>query len=178
MEINEFIDAYSDDQIYLEMIERLVNEHPVEANVPEKIKYSSFARLWVVMMVGSIESMITEWSKDEPLMKDIGSYLDRGKNDDRIEQLSASLKLRGLNVDEEVFRDYLAIKYIRNAYVHGDWKYPKQKEYVVKCGFPGSCNEFSKENFERFKECFYHILKCLSFAKLQCTSIKNMTANH
>jgi hypothetical protein len=35
--IDEFIDAYSDDQIYLELIEKLVNDHPVIGNVPESI---------------------------------------------------------------------------------------------------------------------------------------------
>jgi len=65
--IGGFIDAYSDDQIYLQLIEKLVNEHPVEGRVPDSIKYSSFSRLWIVMMVGSIEI----------LCKKIPSFLSR-----------------------------------------------------------------------------------------------------
>ena len=55
---SEFIDAYSDDQIYLHLIEELVNSHPTESLVPDSIKYSSFSRLWAVMMVGGVECMI------------------------------------------------------------------------------------------------------------------------
>ena len=53
--VSQFIDAYSDDQIHLEVLERLVHAHPDEGHVPDSIKYSSFCRLRAVMMVGSVE---------------------------------------------------------------------------------------------------------------------------
>ena len=170
--ISEFLDAYSDDQIYLEMIEKLVNDHPVEATVPDRIKYSSFSRLWIVMAVGSIEAMISEWTKGEPFLIDVRDYFSQGSNNERIERLVAAFKLRGINPDEEIFKDYLAVKYIRNAYVHGSWN-ENQKLYVEQRGFPNSCMEFSKENFERFKQCYHHILNCLGFMKCQNTVLTN-----
>ncbi len=39
---SEFIVAYSDDQIYLHMLEGLVNSHPTEIAVPDSIKFEIF----------------------------------------------------------------------------------------------------------------------------------------
>src|SRR5690606_692092 len=114
--IDEFIDAYSDDQIYLEMIEKLVNDHPSESLVPDSIKYSSFCRLCVVMMVGSIEMMIKKWAKPESMMTDIADYLGKAPNKEKIDGLYKAIELRGLQPNRECFDDYLACKYIRNAY--------------------------------------------------------------
>ncbi len=119
--IDEFIDAYSDDQIYLELIEGLINEHPVHGNVPESIKYSSFCRLWIVMMVGSIEMIIKKWAKPDDMMSDIASYFNSGSNEERLERLYNAFEKRGLKPIHDCFDDYLAIKYIRNAYIHGEW---------------------------------------------------------
>ncbi|OCP86418.1 hypothetical protein AKH09_23685 [Vibrio parahaemolyticus] len=175
--ISEFLDAYSDDQIYLEMIEKLVNDHPVEANVPENIKYSSFSRLWVVMSVGSIEAMITEWTKNQPMLFDVREYFDNGSNEERIQRLVDAFNLRGIPVNEELFKDYLAVKYIRNAYVHGNWS-ENQKAYVVQRGFPDNCMNFCKSDFDRFKEIYYHILQCLGFMKVQNDMLSRASSLH
>ncbi|GGI85650.1 hypothetical protein GCM10007978_24150 [Shewanella hanedai] len=164
--INVFLATYSDDQIYLEMIERLVNEHPVEGCVPESIKYSSFSRMWIVMSVGSIETMITEWTKDQPMLFDLRHYADNNSNEEKIQSLINSFKLRGILIEEEYFKDYLAIKYIRNAYVHGGWN-KKQKDYVQQRGFRTNFMMFEKSNFDRFRKVHYHIQKYLGLFKLQ-----------
>ena len=171
--MGEFVEAYLDDEQYLEMIERLVNEHPNEACVPDSIKYSSLSRLWIVMMVGNIESLIDEWTKDGVLSKEIGSYFEKGSSLQRID--IEALKLRGIELDEEVFYDYLAIRHIRSAYVHGEWT-EEAKRCVQERGFPESCTKLSKVHFDRFKECLYHIVDCLCFARRQSSAIENISA--
>lgn len=161
--VSEFIDAYSDDQIYLEMLEGLVNAHPVEANAPDSIKYSSFCRLWAVMMVGGVESMIKEWAQHKPMLFDIYSYFDKQSNADRIERLRAAFKLRGITVDADHFEDFLAVKYIRNAYVHGEWD-EKQRSYAEGRGFPRSLMSFEKSHFEKMKASYVHVMNCLGMA--------------
>lgn len=104
--VDEFIDAYSDDQIYLELIEELVNDHPVESKIPDSIKYSSFCRLWIVMMVGSIEMIIKRWAIPEPMMSDIASYFESGSNEERLERLYKALEIRGLKPARKCFNDY------------------------------------------------------------------------
>lgn len=159
----EFIDAYSDDQIYLDMLEVLVNAHPIESYAPDNIKYSSFSRLWAVMMVGSVECMIKEWTKNKPMLADISSYFDNGSNADRIDRLKRAFQLRGIEVDTEHFENYLAIKYIRNTYVHGEW-IENQKSFVVKRGFPNSLIGFEQHHFATMKASYMHVMNCMGMA--------------
>lgn len=172
---DEFIDAYSDDQIYLEMIESLVNNHPIEASVPETIKYSSFSRLWIVMMIGGIEMIIKQWAFSEPMMTDIASYFEDGSNEERINRLYSALKLRGLEVRRDYFDDFLACKYIRNAYVHGEWNETKRK-FVASRNLPASSMEFKKEDYDRVKNCYYHLLNNLGMANAFNAILKSKCA--
>lgn len=160
---SEFIDAYSDDQIYLHMLEGLVNAHPVEANVPDSIKYSSFSRLWAVMMIGGVECMIKEWTSNRPSLADIYAYFQNGENAGRIGRLEAAFKLRGLPVDTDAFQDYLAIKYIRNAYIHAEWN-ESQRAFAVSRGFPADLMHFDAMHFERMKNCYLHVMNNLGMA--------------
>ncbi len=170
--IDEFIDAYSDDQIYLELIERLVNEHPIEAGVPDNIKYSSFCRLWIVMMVGGIEMIIKKWAEPEDTMIDIASYFQSGSNEERIDRLYAAFEIRGLKPQRNLFDDYLACKYIRNAYVHGEWN-ESQRNYVEGKNFPSTIMKFSPEHYERAKKSYYHLMNGLGMANAMNSLIKS-----
>lgn len=169
--IDEFIDAYSDDQIYLELIEKIINEHPVEGNVPANIKYSSFSRLWIVMMVGSIEMIIKKWAQPEDSMADIASYFDNGSNEERLERLYKAFETRGLEPDRECFDDYLACKYIRNAYVHGEWN-ENQRKYVESKGLPSTTMSYSPAHYKRVKKSYFHLMNGLGAANVLNTMIK------
>lgn len=169
--MNEFIDAYSDDQIYLEMIEKLVNEHSIEQTVPDRIKYSSFCRLWIVMMVGSIEMLIKTWTEDKVMMADIANYFNDGPNEERIERLFNTLRFRGLPSQKEYFDDFLACKFIRNAYIHGKWN-EKQRVYVESRGFPSVLMNFSPQHYIRVKQCYYHIMNQLGMANAANTILE------
>jgi hypothetical protein len=158
--MNEFIDAYSDDQIYLTMIRDLVDNHPVESAAPENIKLSSFCRLWAVMMVGSIESMIKVWNTGDTFWADIAAYFDDRSNKNRINRLMSAFQRRGLSVDAEMFQDFLAIKYIRNAYIHSKWK-EDERVFAKSRGFPGDVMSFSAAHFERMQAVYFHVMNKL-----------------
>lgn len=158
--LDEFIDAYSDDQICLEMIEKLVNEHPVEGNTRDIIKYSSFSRLWIVMMVGSIEMMVKKWAFPLDSMSDISTFMDNGSNEERLKRLFDAFKNRGLKPEQNLFDDYLACKYIRNAYIHGDWN-ETQRDYVTQKGFPKTLMKFDSTHLNRAKKSYYHLMNNL-----------------
>lgn len=161
--VSEFIDAYSDDQIYLNMLEGLVELHPSESMVPASIRYSAFSRLWAVMMVGGIECMIKEWARDESGLQDIYSYFDQGSNAQRVERLRNAFNLRRIEAKIDHFEDFLAAKYIRNAYVHGEWS-QAQREYVMQRGFPGTLMSFDASHFNRMKTSYLHVMQCLGMA--------------
>jgi len=158
--VNEFIDAYSDDQIFLTLLEKLVENDPQESTCPESIKYSSYCRLWSTMAIGCIEMMIKKWNTGDNLWSDIYSYFDSGPNDVRIDRLKQAFESRGIDLDDNIFEDLLAIKYIRNAYVHGDWN-EQQKAYVIGRGFPDTLMKFTKSNFGRFQEVYASIMNTL-----------------
>lgn len=162
---SEFIDAYSDDQIYINMLDGLIDTHPVESSVPERIKYSSLSRLWAVMMIGSVECMVKEWTASRPGLSDIYSYFDDGPNEDRVQRLTAAFSLRGLPVDTAAFKDFLAIKYIRNAYVHAEWN-TRQRQFVVDQGFPADLMQFDKVHFGRMKLSYESVMNNLGMAAM------------
>jgi len=174
--VTEFIDAYSDDQIYLQVLEELVNAHPVEGGAPNSIKYSSFCRLWAVMMVGGVECMIKEWAKGNSTLFDIYAYFDEGSNSGRIEKLKNAFKLRGLDVDVDLFEDFLAVKYIRNAYVHGEWN-KTQNAFAVQRGFPSTVMNFDQSHFERMKKSYDHVMSRLGLAKAIATYLETRFVN-
>ena len=173
--VSEFIDAYSDDQIYLDMLEKLVELIPVESVVPPNIKYSVFFRIWAVIMVGGIECMINECARDELALNDICSYFDPGSNNQRIERLRSAFNSMGIEAKIEHFEDFLAVKYIRNAYIHGEWKI-EQRNYVVQRGFPATLMTFDASHCVRMKESYFHIMRCLGTANVLNTLLARPTS--
>ena len=107
--------------------------------------------------------MIKEWTSDKPMLFDIKSYLDSGSNVERLERLKDAFGLRGLQVDADAFEDFLAVKYIRNAYVHGE-RNEKQRVYVKQRGFPESLMFFDKAHFDRMKASYVHVMNRLGMA--------------
>lgn len=169
--VSEFIDAYSDDQIYLETLERLVNNHSVEVTVPNNIKYSSFSRLWAVMMLGSIECMIKEWGQEHSA-KDIYAYFEKGSNAELIKKLITAFEIRGIRVDVDHFEDYLAVKYIRNAYIHSEW-FGETKHFVKARCFPDNLMSFNEMHLEKMKASYFHVMQYLRMAKAFHTIVTN-----
>ncbi|MGO4618563.1 hypothetical protein [Ensifer sp. 2TAB8] len=158
--MGEFIDAYSDDQIMVELLEKLIAADPVESLTPERIIASSLSRLWATIMVGAIETMIKSWRTDHPVWREIGRYLDSGNNRDRVRHLHSAFTNFGIEIDESVFEDFLAIKCIRNTYIHGKWSEP-QREFVVSRGFPGDLMQFTSEHLSKIKGVYMRILNAL-----------------
>lgn len=107
--------------------------------------------------------MIKEWARHKPMLSDIYSYFDKIPNTDRVEKLRNAFKLRGINIDAEHFDNFLAIKYMRNAYVHGEWK-ETERTYVVQRGFPNSLMSFDQTHFTKMKESHRHVMNCLGKA--------------
>jgi hypothetical protein len=54
----------------------------------------------------------------------------------------------GIPVDEEVFSDYLAIKYLRNSIVHGRW-HEHEKEWLHQRGFPTDARRLSTKHLHK-----------------------------
>jgi len=121
MPIDEFTDTYSDDVIYLREGRLALLTHPLREEIPELCN-ASFCRLYAIIMIGSIEAMLERWRTRDSL-KILDAYFAQGiTNGDRVKSLRAAFVKNGINVKQDVFDDYLAIKYLRNAVVHASWE--------------------------------------------------------
>ena len=165
---SEFLDAYSDDQISLELFEQMAKQdHPPALTIPEGIRNATLCRLWATMLVGSIECMIERWASSKDDMRDIYDYFQkRLPNVQRLNKLRWAFERCGIDVDEGAFKDLLAIKYIRNAYIHTRWN-PQEIAYVIERGFPSNVNSFSSEHLLKMKAAHHHAMMCLGKAMIQ-----------
>jgi hypothetical protein len=161
MDVSEFIDTYSDDLAYLYDARRALLTHPLEAHYAF-LEYvdASFCRITAVFVVGAIEAMLADWReqrRDEASILD--KYFEQGvKNGDRVRNLYQAFRDAGIEVDEEVFSDYLAIKYLRNTIIHGRW-HDHEKEWLDHRGFPADARKLTTDHLHKMD----HVLRNMMF---------------
>ena len=76
--------------------------------------------------------------------------MENVSNGDRVASLYEAFCEAGIQVDRQVFDDYLAIKYLRNTIVHGRWK-NHEKEWLDRRGFPTATRKLTKEHLDRIE---------------------------
>jgi len=155
MQVNEFIDAYSDDLIYLREGRQALLTHPLRREIKDLCD-SSYCRMLAIVMIGSIEAMFLEWKKQDKIgvletwFADKDSSGKKITNGERVRVLYDAFRQAGIAVDTEVFDDFLAIKYLRNTIVHGKWK-SHEKEWLEKRGFPTDTRSLSEKHWNRMQ---------------------------
>jgi len=81
--------------------------------------------------------------------------IPKNNNEDRVKSLRDAFVRNGINVKKDVFDDYLAIKYIRNAIVHASWKSfsgkykEEQLDWIGKRGFPTDTRKLSEDHWQK-----------------------------
>lgn len=164
MEISEFIDTYSDDLIYLHEARRALLTHPLgEHYAFSHLLDASFCRVTAVFVVGAIDVMLAEWRDAQ---RDRGGILDqwfgkKEKNSDRVRNLYQAFRDAGISVDQDVFNDYLAIKYLRNTIVHGRW-HEHEKEWVEQRGFPTDTRRLNTEHLYKIDHTIQNMMLYIS----------------
>jgi hypothetical protein len=155
MQVNEFIDAYSDDLLYLREGRQALLTHPLRREIKELCD-SSYCRMLAIVMIGSIETMLLEWKRQDKIgvLKTWFANTDStGKkitNGERVGVLYDAFRQAGIAVDKEVFDDFLAIKYLRNTIVHGKWK-RHEKGWLEKRDFPTDTRSLSGRHWNRMQ---------------------------
>ncbi|MGB3298014.1 MAG: hypothetical protein WBA76_07075 [Phormidesmis sp.] len=100
--------------------------------------------------------MLERW-KERDNLSILNEYFESGSNSERVESLRDAFIASGINVQPDVFDDYLAIKYIRNAIVHASWKTSagnvkqNQLDWIVERGFPSDTRKLTSEHWQRFE---------------------------
>jgi hypothetical protein len=151
MEIDEFIDSYSDDLISLQEGRLALLTHPLRSdNVLAGFVNASFCRMLAVIVVGSIEAMLLAW-RERDRVNVLEKYFAKNvQNGDRIQGLYDAFLNAGIPVDRDVFNDYLAIKYLRNTIVHGKWK-EYEREWLASRSFPTDSRHLTFEHWARIQ---------------------------
>ncbi len=143
--ISEFIDTYSDDILYLITLRDSHLTHPGK-QVYKPLFEASLARLFCIIMVGSIESMLENWRKKDK--NDIlSAYFQKASNEHRIEALIKNFKSNDIEVDEEILKQYLAIKYLRNTIIHSNWNKNNVK-FIEQYGFPTDTRNLTNKHLQ------------------------------
>jgi hypothetical protein len=156
MPIDEFTDTSSDDVIYLWEGRTALLTHPLRAENPELCN-ASFCRLYAIVMIGSIEAMLDRWRTRDNL-NILDAYFAQGvTNGDRVKSLRAAFVNNGINVKNDVFDDYLAIKYLRNAIVHASWETQSgqlkqdQVDWIAARNFPTDTRKLNEEHWQKIE---------------------------
>lgn len=150
--IEQFVDLYSDDIIFLREAKRNALNNPLNLNPSELSpaqKQAAACRLFVTHMVTSIDFMINEWKKRDNL-NILESYFTSEKNSEKIKSLLEAFQKNNIAVDEELFKDYLAIRFLRNILTH---QHPRENElYWIKTrGFPDNFSLFTEVHWNKLQ---------------------------
>jgi hypothetical protein len=150
MEIGEFVDTYSDDVIYLHEARTALLTHPLMPVLKEPADASA-CRLLAVFMIGNIEVMLETW-RDHDAIGILAAYFDEKRpNGEKVSALFEAFHEAGIEVNRDVFDDYLAIKYLRNTIIHGRWK-EHEREWVENRGFPGDTRKLTDKHLEKIAD--------------------------
>lgn len=151
MNINEFIDAYSDDLINLHEARTAQLTHPLRGDFAfGNYVDASFCRVLAVFVIGGIETMLEAWRHRDRVNVLDKYFAPNVKNGDKVASLYQAYSDAGIPVDREVFNDYLAIKYLRNTIVHAKWK-QHEREWLTARGFPIDTRKLTKEHLDRIE---------------------------
>jgi hypothetical protein len=151
MEFSEFIDTYSDDLTHLHDAWRALLTHPLSDYwaFPALLD-ASFCRVAAIVWVGGIDAMLEDWRARR---RDTAHILDKffakkARNGDRVRNLYDAFHAAGVQVDEEIFHDYLAIKYLRNTIIHGKWN-EHEKTWIDLRGFPTDTRKLTRHHLQK-----------------------------
>jgi len=144
-ETPEFIDTYSDDLLYLMDFRDSHLTHPGKI-VIDFLFQASMSRLFSVFMIGGIEAMLENW-RARDTNNVLAPYFDYTSNENRITALTNNFKTNGIDVDEKILKQYLAIKYVRNTIIHSGWN-ENQKDFILDQGFPTDTRKLTDEHLQ------------------------------
>ena len=150
MKISEFIDTYSDDLLYLKDARHAFLTHPLRRDMRGHLD-ASLCRVAIVFSIGAVEAMLEDWRRrdSDSILK---TYFAQGSsNGQRVLGLYGAFRNSGLQVNKEVFDDYLAIKYLRNTIMHSEWK-RKETSWILERGFPADTRQLTREHLQKVEQ--------------------------
>lgn len=164
--ISEFIDNYSDDLINIYEARAAAYTHPLRGDYAfAEWLDASFCRILVVFVIGGIEAMLESWRARDTLGVLEKYFAKNISNSERITSLCKAFSGVGIQVDEQIFDDYLAMKYLRNTIVHSSWK-EHEKVWLEARGFPTDTRKLTKEHLNKIEHVNQNMMFYIALAGL------------
>ncbi|WP_173931661.1 hypothetical protein [Chelativorans sp. Marseille-P2723] len=152
MDVSEFIDTYSDDLITIHEARSAAYTHPLRADYAfaEPLLDASFCRILAVFVVGGIEAMLKAWNERDSFDVLNKYFAQNVPNGERVTSLHQGFLDAGIQADRKIFDDYLAIKYLRNTIIHGQWK-EHEKDWLDARGFPSDTRKLTRAHLDKIE---------------------------
>jgi hypothetical protein len=106
--------------------------------------------MFAVFVIGSLEAMLQTWRERDQVYVLDRYFAENVSNGEKISSLYDAFRSVDINVDKDVFEDFLAIKYLRNTIIHGRWK-PQEKDWLERRGFPTDTRKLTKSHMDRIE---------------------------
>lgn len=155
----EFMDATSDNLVVIRDARHALLSI-TEPGEKMRVANSGFCRLLVTSIVTAIDAILDSWREKSRVLEPYFALPDNTPNIKRKESLQRAFVDHGIQIDESVLDDYLAIKFIRNASVHSRWK-ASEKEWVSSRNFTTDLNRFAMDDFSRFSVIYNRLAVCI-----------------
>ena len=164
-ELRNFLDASAADIAFLRLARDALVSHP-KISPGVHSPDSALCRTLVITAVTAIDRVLELWrGADFIVMYDSqrGSDGKKVENGERIRLLEQCFTGSGVVTDPDVISDFLAIKYLRNAFAHIEWK-NKQRPYIEERGFPTELSRLSHVHWNRILFVCHRMLDYVSQA--------------
>lgn len=166
MNISEFIDTYSDDLINIHEARAAAYTHPLRGDYAfAEWLDASFCRILVVFVIGGIEAMLESWRARDTTGVLENYFAKNISNSDRIKILCKVFSGFGIQVDEQIIDNYLAMKYLRNTIIHSGWK-EYEKVWIEARGFPTDTRKLTKEHLNKIEHVNQNMMFYIALAGL------------
>ena len=130
--------------------------HPLKRTIPEWADAST-ARLYAVTMVGALEMWLAYLRRNERVgVLDVW-FRPSAQNGARVRNLFRAFRSAGIGVNKDIFKDFLAVKYLRNTIVHAKWK-PYETAWIRRRGFPDDTSRLTRKHLRRMTEVYRTML--------------------
>jgi|GEM_PF-5324071 len=146
-ESHHFLRTYSRDVLTLKFARNALLSHPKRPILGHQ-EDAAFCRILMMVTVSAVESVLDLWHDNVGIR---AYFATRASNEDRVRALKLSMQEAGVSVDENVLFDFLAIKYLRNTYVHANLR-DSEREWISKRGFPTDFEMLTAREWERISE--------------------------
>ncbi len=156
MNFQELLDAYDDLVDYLSSGREALVTHPMKTVAKEHCD-AAFCQMLIMMVVTCIDEVVLKGllGKKGRRARVLAPYFveqtSRGRvsNQQRVQGLCEAFHREGFVVDDEVFSDYLAIKYLRNMLVHAREPLEHEMTFILQRGFPANPRALSHDHWRR-----------------------------